>query len=72
VHCGLSSPFSEFDGVEMLKVTLIGLFIGVLCYFLKLPPMTPPAREGIMGIVALYVGYFELPKLINWLFIKFR
>jgi XapX domain-containing protein len=51
----------------MLKVLLVGLIIGYVCYLFKLPAMSPAVREGVVGIAALYFGYFELPRIFAWI-----
>jgi XapX domain-containing protein len=48
------------------KTLLTGVALGLACRLLKLLPLFPPALVSIMGIVAMWVGYFGLP----WLFEK--
>lgn len=42
---------------EILASVGTGAFVGFLFAFLKLPIPAPPAIQGIMGIVGIFLGY---------------
>ncbi|WP_339060848.1 DUF1427 family protein [Tepidibacillus marianensis] len=42
---------------EILMSTGTGVIVGLVFAFLKLPIPAPPAIQGVMGIVGIFLGY---------------
>jgi len=49
---------------ELLLSTGTGAMVGFLFAVLKLPIPAPPALQGIMGIIGIFMGY----QLYKWFF----
>ncbi|WP_255298504.1 XapX domain-containing protein [Brevibacillus dissolubilis] len=45
------------DFMEVIKSFVVGLIVGGIVTFLKLPIPAPPALAGVMGIVGVYLGF---------------
>jgi hypothetical protein len=54
------------------KTVLTALAIGLACRVFKLPPLFPPDFLSIVGIFALWFGYYGLPRLFERITILFR
>ncbi|WP_147535018.1 XapX domain-containing protein [Bacillus marasmi] len=54
-----------------MNIVLLSLFTGFLVGFIfalfKLPIPAPPALEGVIGIVGIYLGFQLFAKISPWL-----
>jgi XapX domain-containing protein len=51
--------------IEVIKSFLVGLGVGAIVTFFKLPLPAPPVFAGIMGIFGIFVGYILVGHFIK-------
>jgi len=51
--------------IEILKVFIVGLVIGSIFTFLKLPIPAPGVLAGVIGIFGIYLGMIIIKYLIK-------
>jgi XapX domain-containing protein len=51
----------------VLLAVITGFAAGFLFAILKLPIPAPPALEGVMGIVGIYLGFKAFQYVSSWL-----
>ena len=56
----------------VILAVITGFLAGFIFAFFKLPIPAPPALEGVMGIVGIYLGFKAFQWLSPWLASFFR
>ena len=52
---------------DVILALLVGLVVGLLFKFLKLPLPAPPVLPGVLGIVGIYLGGMLMEKIWEWM-----
>lgn len=52
--------------LALVKSSAAGLLVGFLFAAVRLPIPAPPKLEGVVGIAAIFLGYW----VFNWLFLR--
>jgi XapX domain-containing protein len=51
---------------EVILALLVGLIVGVIFSWLKLPVPAPPVLSGVAGIVGIYLGSIVFQWASTW------
>ena len=52
---------------EAILALIVGLIVGALFKFLKLPLPAPPVLAGVLGIVGIFLGGLLMQKVLDLL-----